>query len=45
MKDKRGSTNRVPKILYKRYLFEEYHDFFMLLRRVMGLPISTFFED
>jgi hypothetical protein len=45
MKDKRGSAKKVPQTLFRNDLYDEYHDLVTLLRKLMGLPTTTFFEE
>lgn len=45
LKDKRGSTTKVPHKLFRSDFFKECHDLVTLLSRVMGLPTSAFFEE
>lgn len=43
LKEKRGSTAKVPQELFCSDFYEDYHDLVTLLSRVMGLPIATYF--
>lgn len=45
LKEKRGSTAKVPQELSRSDFHEEYHDLVTLISRVMGLPGAAFFQE
>lgn len=43
LKEKRGSTAKVPQELFHKDFHENYHNLVTMLSRVMGLPTTAYF--
>jgi hypothetical protein len=45
MKEKWGSANKFPQMIYKSDFYKDYHDLVTHLSRIMDLKTNTFFQE
>lgn len=45
LKEKRGSTAKVPQELFHNDFHKDYHDLVTMLSQVMGIPTAVFFQE